>query len=96
MVLYEQLTGESDGYSITSSLSRQSSAKSRARSARRPASRSISTSTDDAIRPRTAKTSISATEIVVKPALNKSLFPQIPPTIHFVVDGEKGTQEEMI
>lgn len=89
--------GESDGYSITSSISRQSSAaRSRARSARRSAARSASSTSEDS-RPRTAKASASAVttieqEKVLHPPLRRSLFPNIPPTINFVVEGEKVEQ----
>ncbi|XP_033761713.1 tubulin polyglutamylase TTLL4-like isoform X1 [Pecten maximus] len=89
--------GESDGYSITSSISRQSSAaRSRARSARRSAARSASSTSEDS-RPRTAKASASAIttteqEKVPQSPLRPSLFPNIPPTINFVVEGEKVEQ----
>ena len=89
--------GESDGYSITSSLSRRSSsARSRAKSARatRPVTgvRPISTPSDDDVRPRTVR---PATALPGKPVtrspLTESLFPNIPPTIHFETEGFKGT-----
>ncbi|XP_060080491.1 tubulin monoglutamylase TTLL4-like [Ylistrum balloti] len=90
--------GESDGYSITSSISRQSSAaRSRARSARRSAARSASSTSGDDSRPRTAKLSASATttteqEKTLHSPLRPSLFPNIPPTVNFVVEGEKVEQ----
>ncbi|XP_078320455.1 uncharacterized protein LOC111112129 isoform X2 [Crassostrea virginica] len=90
--------GESDGYSITSSLSRRSSsARSRAKSARatRPVTgvRPISTPSDDDVRPRTVR---PATALPGKPVtrspLTESLFPNIPPTIHFETEGFKVEQ----
>ncbi|OWF40925.1 tubulin polyglutamylase TTLL4-like [Mizuhopecten yessoensis] len=90
--------GESDGYSITSSISRQSSAaRSRARSARRSAARSASSTSGEDSRPRTAKASASVLttsekETVLHPPLRQSLFPRIPPTVNFVIEGEKVEQ----
>ncbi|XP_062598773.1 tubulin monoglutamylase TTLL4-like [Saccostrea cucullata] len=90
--------GESDGYSITSSLSRRSSSsRSRAKSASttRPvvAARPISTPSDDEIRPRTVRpaTAIPA-KPTIRPPLTQSLFPNIPPTISFETEGFKVEQ----
>lgn len=87
--------GESDGYSITSSLSRRSSsARSRAKSASatRPvtAVRQVATPSDDEVRPRTLRpaTAVPA-KPAVRPPLTQSLFPNIPPTIHFETEGFK-------
>lgn len=87
--------GESDGYSITSSLSRRSSsARSRAKSASatRPvtAVRQLATPSDDEVRPRTLRpaTAVPA-KPAVRPPLTQSLFPNIPPTIHFETEGFK-------
>lgn len=88
------ISGESDGYSITSSLSRRSSSGlSRSKSARQTTIRSISSTSGDevAIRPvSTTRPQTAVTKTVIKPPLTKSLFPNVPPTINFVVEGEKG------
>ncbi|KAK3102681.1 hypothetical protein FSP39_013107 [Pinctada imbricata] len=89
--------GESDGYSITSSsLSRRSSsAHSRAKSAtlRRPTSHSVSTVTHaEDVRPGTVRPATAVSQKNIRPALTKSLFPNIPPTVNFVPEGDKVEQ----
>lgn len=99
--VFGSAVGESDGYSITSSLSRRSSsARSRAKSASatRPvtAVRQVATPSDDEVRPRTLR---PATAVPAKPAfrppLTQSLFPNIPPTIHFETEGFKSKRKRI-
>jgi len=75
------IPAESDGYSFTSSsLSRRSS------SAHKLRSRPVSGEPVSFSRPQTA-----SPDRPVKPSLIKSLFPNIPPVVQFVAEGEKGT-----
>lgn len=97
--VFGSAVGESDGYSITSSLSRRSSsARSRAKSASatRPvtAVRQVATPSDDEVRPRTLRpaTAVPA-KPAVRPPLTQSLFPNIPPTIHFETEGFKSKRK---
>ncbi|XP_076094251.1 uncharacterized protein LOC143064924 isoform X1 [Mytilus galloprovincialis] len=89
--------GESDGYSITSSLSRRSSSGlSRSKSARQIGTvRSVSSTSADEVSVRPVSTTRPQTAVVktvIKQPLTKSLFPGVPPTINFVVEGEKVEQ----
>ncbi|XP_050388652.2 tubulin monoglutamylase TTLL4 [Patella vulgata] len=83
--------GESDGYSITSSLSRQS-VPTRTISTvkvRRP-STAVSTrsvKTDAKVKPYS-----STSDTTVQSGLRPSLFPNIPPTINFIAENEKVEQ----
>lgn len=99
--VFGSAVGESDGYSITSSLSRRSSsARSRAKSASatRPvtAVRQVATPSDDEVRPRTLRpaTAVPA-KPAVRPPLTQSLFPNIPPTIHFETEGFKSKRKRI-
>ncbi|ESO93174.1 hypothetical protein LOTGIDRAFT_176747, partial [Lottia gigantea] len=76
---------ESDGFSITSSLSRQSSG--------RPASSAVNVRIR---RPSNTKTILKSKSlsnitggVYTRPALRPSLFPNIPPTINFISENEK-------
>ncbi|WAQ94186.1 TTLL4-like protein [Mya arenaria] len=72
--------GESDGYSFTSSsLSRRSS------SAHKLKTRPLSGEPISYSRPQTA-----SPDRTVKPGLSRSMFPNIPPVVTFVAEGEKG------
>ncbi|KAJ8314062.1 hypothetical protein KUTeg_008623 [Tegillarca granosa] len=86
--------GESDGYSITSSsLSRRSSsARSRAKSARRPIQRSTSATSNEEPKTKVTRPLTAVSDVRAKPALTKSLFPNIPPTITFIAEGERVEQ----
>ncbi|XP_046371170.2 tubulin monoglutamylase TTLL4-like [Haliotis rufescens] len=88
------IEGESDGFSVASSLSRHSTRSFR--SNKRPTTSLTSNRPAHVseerqktfLRPVTASTSDSQP----KPALRPSLFPNIPPTINFVSEGEKVEQ----
>ncbi|XP_052804936.1 tubulin monoglutamylase TTLL4-like isoform X2 [Mya arenaria] len=74
--------GESDGYSFTSSsLSRRSS------SAHKLKTRPLSGEPISYSRPQTA-----SPDRTVKPGLSRSMFPNIPPVVTFVAEGEKVEQ----
>lgn len=75
----------SQGSSATLRLRSASSRPSTTQSARSRAAGAGEERTRSFVRPLT-----SSGETVVQPALRPSLFPAIPPTINFILEGERG------